>query len=73
MRYAVSDIYKNASCLSSWLHGTQYAVSDIHVYVRVQVVLIVGYALRLNNEECTILCLCYHGVPCSQRITASPF
>ena len=24
---------------------------------------------RLKNEECTILCLCYHGVPRSQPIT----
>ena len=44
MRYTVSDTFKNASCLSSWLRGTQYAVSNI--YVRVQVVLIVGYAVR---------------------------
>ena len=43
-RYAVSDINKSASYLSSWLRGTRYAVSDI--YVRVQVVLTVGYAVR---------------------------
>ena len=29
-RYAVSDIYKSASCLNSWLRGTRYAVSDIY-------------------------------------------
>ena len=50
----MSDINKSASCLSSWLRGKRYAVSDINksasylsdIYVRVQVFLVAGYAVR---------------------------
>ena len=40
MQYTVSDIYENASCLSSWLRGTQWVI-----YIRMQVIYVAGYTV----------------------------